>query len=341
MTKVSRIVVAAAALLLGLLYVTPLWRIDLGAPQYPEGLGLRIWINQIQGAGPHDLRNINNLNHYIGMAAIEPDQIAELRYMPIIVGVLLVSGLLVAALGRRGLLFGWLGLFTLVAAAGLADFWKWEYDYGHNLDPTAAIQIPGMAYQPPLIGGKQMLNFHASSWPDIGGAAAILSLTVALLVGWYELRRWRAGRTRAAAAAAAVAVAACGSPAPRAIAYDTDECAHCHMTIADSRLAAQLVTRTGKTFVFDDPGCLADFLAADGVEAQAVHSLWVADYTAPAERLLRVDDAWFVRSDAIRTPMDNRVAAVASQAAAEQLRARVGGEVVRWPAVRARAGVGG
>jgi hypothetical protein len=41
-TKLSRFVVAAAALLLALLYVTPMWRIDLGAPQYPEGLGLRI-----------------------------------------------------------------------------------------------------------------------------------------------------------------------------------------------------------------------------------------------------------------------------------------------------------
>lgn len=338
MSRVSRLVVAAAALLLLLLYVTPMWRIDLGAPQYPEGLGLRIWVHQIEGASPNDLRNINGLNHYIGMHAIEPDQITELRYMPVIVGVLIVTGLLVALVGRRSLLFGWLGAYLAVAIAGLVDFWKWEYNYGHELDPTAAIKIPGMAFQPPLIGGKQLLNFHASSWPDIGGAAAILSLTVVLVVGFVELRRWRRTR-RVPLAAAAVAVAtACAAPAPRAIAYDTDECAHCHMTIADPRLAAELVTGTGKTYVFDDPGCLADFLAAGRVDASAIHSLWIADYTSPDGRLLPADQAWLVRSDAIRTPMDHGLAATPTAAAAESLRGARGGEVVRWAEVTATAG---
>lgn len=339
MSRLSRFVVAAAALLLALLYLTPMWRIDLGAPQYPEGLGLRIWIHQIEGAEPNDLRNINGLNHYIGMQAIEPDQIAELRYMPVIVGVLLVTGLLVALLGRRSLLFGWLTVYVAVAAAGLVDFWRWEYDYGHNLDPTAAIKIPGMAFQPPLLGGKQLLNFHASSWPDVGGAAAILSLTLVAVVAVVEFRRWRQSRGHALAAATAVAVAAaCAGPAPRAIAYGTDECAHCHMTIAEPRLAAQLVTRTGKTYVFDDPGCLADFLAAGMVDRSAIHSAWIADYTARTERLLPAEAAWLVQSDRIRTPMNNRIAAVASAAAAESLRAELGGEVVRWAEVVARAG---
>ena len=338
MTSLSRFVIAAAALLLALLYVTPMWRIDLGAPQYPEGMGLRIWVDRIEGAGPNDLQNLNGLNHYIGMKAIEPDQIAELRYMPAIVGGLIATGLLVALVGRRGPLFAWFGAYSLVALAGLADFWKWEYDYGHDLDPTAAIKIPGMAFQPPLLGGKQLLNFHASSWPDLGGVAAILSLTVVALVVLYEIRR-RRGSAPALGTAAAVAVAAaCANPGPRTIAYGTDECAHCHMTIADHRLAAQLVTVTGKTYVFDDPGCLADFLAAGSVDRQAVHSLWVADFTAASERLLPAQEAWLVRSDAIRTPMDNRVAAAPTPEAAESLRLRLGGEVLRWADLTARAG---
>jgi copper chaperone NosL len=337
-TKLSRLLIAAAALLLGLLYVVPMWRIDLGAPQYPEGLGLRIWIDRIEGAAPNDLRNLNGLNHYIGMRPIEPDQIAELRYMPAIVAGLLAAGLLVALVGRRGLLFGWLGVFGAVALAGLADFWKWGYDYGHNLDPTAAIRIPGMAYQPPLLGSKQLLNFTATSWPDAGGIAAILALTLALAVGFYELRRWRRTRAGALPAAAVAVVAACAAPSPRAVAYGTDECAHCHMTVADHRFTAQLVTRTGKTFVFDDPGCLADFLAGGTVDAADVHSLWLADFTAEAERLLPADTAWLVRSEAIRAPMDSRLAAVGTAAAAESLRAEVGGEILRWADVTAAAG---
>ena len=94
MRPVSRVLAVVASLLLAVLYVQPMWRIDLRAPQYPEGLGLRIWINQIRGAAPHQLESINGLNHYIGMAPIVPDQIPELRYMPYIVGGLIGLGLL-------------------------------------------------------------------------------------------------------------------------------------------------------------------------------------------------------------------------------------------------------
>lgn len=189
MSKLSRVLVAVAGLVLALLYVTPLWRIDLGAPQYPEGLGMRIWVHQIEGAKPNDLQNINGLNHYIGMAPIHPDEIAELRFMPWVVAGLIGCALLVAVAGKRPLLYGFTVLYLLVAAVGLYDFWRWEYDYGHNLDPTAAIRVPGASYQPPLIGAKKIMNFTAASWPDVGGVAAFVSLGLVLLAVGLEVRR--------------------------------------------------------------------------------------------------------------------------------------------------------
>ena len=66
------------------------------------------------------------------------------------------------------------------------DFYKWEYDYGHDLDPTAAIKIPGMSYQPPLIGTKQLLNFTATSWPASGGWLAIVAVTLGVACVGYE-----------------------------------------------------------------------------------------------------------------------------------------------------------
>jgi hypothetical protein len=203
MSKLSRVLVAVAGLVLVLLYFTPMWRIDLGAPQYPEGLGMRIWVHQIQGATPNDLQNINGLNHYIGMAPIHPDEIAELRFMPWVVAGLIGGALLVAAVGKRTLLFGFTAVYAAVAAAGLYDFWRWEYDYGHNLDPTAAIRIPGASYQPPLIGAKKILNFTAASWPDVGGIAAFVSLGLVLVAVALELRRREARRTAMAPATAA------------------------------------------------------------------------------------------------------------------------------------------
>ena len=187
MRRSARVVTAVAALALGMLYLTPLWRIGLTAPQYPEGLGLEIWANRITG----DLQSINGLNHYIGMKEIVPESFPELRIMPVAIAGLLGLGLLAAAWGRRGALHAWTAMFAAGAAAGLASFYRWGYAYGHELDPRAAIKIPDMSYQPPLIGGKQLLNFHAESWPALGGWIAIGALTVALILSVTE---WRSAR---------------------------------------------------------------------------------------------------------------------------------------------------
>lgn len=113
--------------------------------------------------------------------------------MPMLLGGLAVLGALAAATGWRRAVILWVALFLLLAVAGLADFWKWGYEYGHDLDPTAAIKVPGMAYQPPLLGSKQLLNFRATSWPMLGGLALMAS--VALGVAALVLdRRPRAAR---------------------------------------------------------------------------------------------------------------------------------------------------
>ena len=187
MRRYARVVTAVAALALAVLYLTPLWRIGLTAPQYPEGLGLEIWSDRITG----DLNSINGLNHYIGMKEIVPESFPELRIMPVAIAVLLVLGLLAAAWGRRGALYAWTSVFLAGAAAGLVSFYRWGYEYGHELNPRAAIKIPDMSYQPPLIGGKQLLNFHADSWPALGGWIGIAALTVALTLSVME---WRSAR---------------------------------------------------------------------------------------------------------------------------------------------------
>ena len=173
---------ALASLALAGLFVLPLWRVQLVAPQYPEGLGMKIGISDVRGVMPTDLDNINGLNHYIGMKHITPAAIPELRYMPWIVGGLILLGLIAAIVGSRKLLITWIGGFAVLAVAGLIDFWRWEYDYGHNIDfDHAIIKIPGMTYQPPLIGVKQLLNFTAISWPDAGAWLALVAFGLGIL----------------------------------------------------------------------------------------------------------------------------------------------------------------
>jgi hypothetical protein len=149
-----------------------------------------IRINDITGLKPNDLESINNLNHYIGMKRIEPDSINELRIMPYVVGALLVFGLAAAAVGRRWMARVWVAVFAAVAIVGLVDFYKWEYDYGHDLDfENAIIKVPGMNYQPPLLGTRQLLNFRATSIPAAGGYILMLSLALGAAAVLVDRRR--------------------------------------------------------------------------------------------------------------------------------------------------------
>ncbi len=182
----SKIILVFASLLLILTFFFPLWYIDLEAPQYPEGIGLEIWLNKITGQKPNDLENINGLNHYIGMKEIVPDAIPELKIMPFILIGMILFGLATGILGKRTLVYVWIILFVVLAAVGLYDFYMWEYDYGHNLNPQAAIKIPGMAYQPPLIGSKMLLNFNAISMPDISFYILVVVVGLAIIALYLD-----------------------------------------------------------------------------------------------------------------------------------------------------------
>jgi len=161
----SRIIVAVCALAMIPSLFVSVWQIRLEAPQYPEGLKMEIWARSIAG----DIDKINGLNHYIGMAQIKEENFPEFKVMPWLIIAMVVLGLATSISGKRFMLWITASYLVFCGIWGIIDFWRWEYHYGHNLDPHAAIKIPGMAYQPPLFGWKQMLNFTAGSFPDIGG----------------------------------------------------------------------------------------------------------------------------------------------------------------------------
>jgi copper chaperone NosL len=175
-----------ALLFVGALFV-PMWRIELEAPQYPEGLVLQLYANKIGG----DVAIINGLNHYIGMATLHTENFFEFAVLPYIFGAFGLISLVLIFIARRKAVLVFLISFVLFVVLAGVDFYRWNYEYGHNLDPNAAIVVPGMAYQPPLIGYKQLLNFGAYSIPDTGGWMLVLAglLLASIVVIEYKIFR--------------------------------------------------------------------------------------------------------------------------------------------------------
>jgi len=175
--KKSKVLMIVGSLLLLSLFAFPLWNITLKAPQYPIPLGMDIWINKITGAHENDINSINLMNHYVGMKEI-PEHMEEFDIFPIAIVSMVVLGIIFGFVGNRKLYLAWFILMIVLGAAGMYDFYLWEYDYGHNLNPKAAIKIPGQAYQPPLFGSKQILNFTAISLPHIGAYLMFLGMSL-------------------------------------------------------------------------------------------------------------------------------------------------------------------
>lgn len=181
--KKSQILMIVGSILILALFVLPMWNILLIAPQYPDGIGMDIWINKIVGANPNDIQNINLMNHYVGMDPI-PTEMAEFVIFPWVIGIMSAIGIVIGLIGKRKLFLAWFIIMSVLGSIGLYDFYKWEYEYGHNLNPKAPIKVPGQSYQPPVFGYKKILNFEAYSYPS-AGAYFLFAGMFGSLVAYY------------------------------------------------------------------------------------------------------------------------------------------------------------
>ena len=163
-----------------------LWTMHFRAPQYPGGLELQVYSYTIAGGNRgQDLREINTLNHYVGMRNLDPAEFADLDFIPFAIGGLVLLALRVAAIGDvrslldLAVLTGYFGLFSL------GRFVYTLYSYGHQLDPTAPIQMEG--FMPPLLGTREIANFAVSSFPGPGTLLISAYGAVVVLVALYQI----------------------------------------------------------------------------------------------------------------------------------------------------------
>ncbi len=184
----SRILMLLATLAIVPCIVLPTWRITLHAPQYPEGLTLTIYPNTVGG----DLREVNLLNHYIGMHEIAPNEFPEFRFIPFFILRFFGFALLTALIGNMSLaVIGWMD-FVLFGAVMLYTMQHWLHEYGHNLAATAPLRIE--PFSPAFLGTTHVGQFTVSSWPALGAMLMFVAGAIGPLIAYSEWRR--AGRSQ-------------------------------------------------------------------------------------------------------------------------------------------------
>ena len=311
----SRIVLFLCAILLIVVLYVPMWSIELNAPQYPEGLGLSIYANKLGG----NVDIINGLNHYIGMKTLHEKDFVEFIVLPYFILFFSIFCVIAALVARKKLLYTLLAFFILFGVVSMADFWRWEYNYGHDLNPDAAIIVPGMSYQPPLIGYKQLLNFGAYSMPDIGGWIFILvGLTLLILsIMAYKninsiLRFKKTVNSSVLGLLFLLTNAFSCNTIPSSIKIGKDACSFCKMTVSDNRFGVILVTEKGKNYIFDDPQCLTSFLHSPKNSRLKKSSIYFTNFTG-AHLLVNANEAFIIKSQQIHGPMNGSFAAFSNK----------------------------
>jgi hypothetical protein len=188
----SRALLFLAVVVLPLTFLSPLWRMEFYAQQYPEGLTLYIYSHALVGGDEgNDLTEINVLNHYIGMKELAPEDFTELKWIPLIVGGIIVLTLRAAVIGTLG---SALDLLVISVYFGLFSLWSFWYKlslYGHELDPRAAVKVD--PFTPPVFGHKMVGQFEVWSYPSLGTALMALFgilLLAAIVVSWRRAP-WR------------------------------------------------------------------------------------------------------------------------------------------------------
>lgn len=177
----SRILILVAVLVLLPTFFFPLWNMSFYSNQYTDGLVLHIYSYQLEGgktANRDDLREINSLNHYIGMRPLLESDFSEFTWVPLVIGLLMILALRAMVLGKMSNLVDVFVLFTYFGLFSLWSFYHRLYMYGHNLDPTASIKV--QPFTPPVFGSKQIANFMVNSFP--GAASYALFAFAALLL---------------------------------------------------------------------------------------------------------------------------------------------------------------
>jgi len=179
-------------------WLLPLWQARLLAPQYPGGLTTIAYGNRVTG----DLREINGLNHYVGLGVFDPSNIPEMQFWPVAIlcalAAVVVAMVHLPGIRRRiALTYLWGLPFGVLVAIQFR-----LYEFGHDVTSGAAFRID--PFTPWVIGRTTVWNFETWAWPGMG----LVALVVAAVVVTFGPRMLCHRRRRATVVLAAVLILA-------------------------------------------------------------------------------------------------------------------------------------
>lgn len=118
-------------------------------------------------------------------------------------------------------------------------------------------------------------------------------------------------------------------PEPEAIHYGTEACHTCKMTLMDKKFGAELVTAKGKVYKFDDLNCMVGFFNSGYLSDQTIQYKLVIDYSQP-EKLISAEEAFYLKSDHVRSPMASGIAAFETHDTLQKYKAELNGIELTW-----------
>lgn len=188
----SRVLIFIAALLVVPAFMVPLWEMRIHTNEFPDGLELSIYAARFEGGkseGRDDLLEINALNHFIGMRPLEEEEFVEFKWIPFVLGVVILLALRVIVFGTMAKL---VDLFVFYAYFGLFALWSFYeklYAYGHKLNPYATLKVE--PFTPPLFGHLKVANFDLYGAPQ-AGSFILLVVPILFFAAIYLSRAtWR------------------------------------------------------------------------------------------------------------------------------------------------------
>ena len=97
----------------------------------------------------------------------------------------------------------------------------------------------------------------------------------------------------------------------------------------DPHYGAEIVTKKGKIYIFDDINCLMAFMETGEVAQEDIKHVLVIDYENP-EKLVDATTSFYLKSDQFKTPMASQIVAFSDYEAMNQYKKKNGGVYLAW-----------